>query len=153
MDAISAVMLAKTGDMSGFNYIYENTFNEESKLEDEVSVLSLGLLPEGMKPCAVYSLPIGFTYLLYDISETSDQVEVQTFCGVYLWEAAAYADIRGWSMIKSLQSGLALKNEAFRIINLSDNREFIQSAFLSGTGGRYKEELEGKFIISERKSV
>ena len=146
--------ISKNGEQIFYDVnAYENTFKEESKLEDEVSVLSLGLLPEGMKPCAVYSLPIGFTYLLYDISETSDQVKVQTFCGVYLWEAAAYADIRGWSMIKSLQSGLALKNEAFRIINLSDNREFIQSAFLSGTGGRYKEELEGKFIISERKSV
>ena len=119
----------------------------------EVSVVSLPLLPEGMRPCAVYSLPIGMTYLLYDEADSSEQVEVETFCGVFLWPDAAYADIRGWSVIKSIQSGLALKNEAFRIINLSDNREFIQSVFLRGTGSRYKELLEGKFVINERKSV
>ena len=57
------------------------------------------------------------------------------------------------SMIKSLQAGLTLKNEVFRMLNLSDNREYIQSAFLTGTGSRYKEELEGKFVIYERKCV
>ena len=133
--------------------VYENAFTADSKIEDEVSVVSLPLLPEGMRPCAVYSLPIGMTYLLYDEADSSEQVEVETFCGVFLWPDAAYADIRGWSVIKSIQSGLALKNEAFRIINLSDNREFIQSAFLRGTGSRYKELLEGKFVINERKSV
>jgi hypothetical protein len=132
---------------------YENTFLVDKKLEDEISVVSIPLLPEGLRPCAVYSLPMGLDYLLYDIAESADQVEVQTFCGVFLWKDASYADIRGWSVIKSTQSGLALKNEAFRIINLSDNREYVQSAFLTGTGSRYKEELEGKFVINERKSV
>ena len=127
--------------------MYENTFTEESQTTDVVSKLSVRLLPEGIKPCAVYSLPIGLDYLLYDVAESSDQVEVQTFCGTFLWQNASYADIRGWSVIKNLQSGLALKNEAFRIINLGGNREYIQSAFLSGTGSRYKEELEGKFVI------
>ncbi len=133
--------------------LYENTFTADSKIEDVVSVISVGLLPEGIKPCAVYSLPIGLTYLLYDIAESTDQVEVKTFCGTFLWPDASYADIRGWSVIKGLQSGLTLKNEAFRIINLTDNREFVQSAFLTGTGSRYKGELEGKFVINKRKSV
>ena len=132
---------------------YENTFSKDSKLEDEVSPLSMVLLPEGMKPCAVYRLPMGLDFLLYDIAQTTDKVEVQTFCGVFLWQDASYADIRGWSLIKSLDSGLSLRNEAFRYINLSDNREFIQTAFLTGTGSRYKEELEGKFVIGERKSI
>ena len=132
---------------------YENTFSKDSKLEDEVSPLSMVLLPEGMKPCAVYRLPMGLDFLLYDIAQTTDKVEVQTFCGVFLWQDASYADIRGWSLIKSLDSGLSLRNEAFRYINLSDNREMIQTAFLTGTGSRYKEELEGKFVISERKSI
>jgi hypothetical protein len=80
-------------------------------------------------------------------------VEVETYCGVFLWQDAACADMRGWSVIKSLQSGLALKNEAFRILNLTDKKDYVQSAFLTGTGSRYKKELEGKFVISERKSV
>lgn len=133
--------------------LYENTFTADSKIEDVVSVVSLGLLPENIRPCAAYSLPIGLTYLLYDIAESDEQVDVKTFCGTFLWPDANYADIRGWSVIKSLQQGLTLKNEAFRIINLTDNREFVQSSFLTGTGSRYKEILEGKYIISERKSV
>lgn len=133
--------------------VYENTFSKDARIEDVISQLSVGLLPEGMKPCAVYSLPMGFDFLLYDIAESSDKVEVQTFCGVFLWQGASYADVRGWSVIKSLESGLSLRNEAFRYINLSDNREFIQTAFLTGTGSRYKEKLEGKYVISERKSI
>lgn len=133
--------------------VYENSFTADMKLGDVVSVPSAELLPEDMKPCAVYRLPIGLDYLLYDVAETADQVEVETFCGVYLWQDASFADIRGWSVIKSQQSGLALKNEAFRILNLSDNMEKIQSTFLAGTGSRYKNELEGKFVISERKGV
>ena len=132
---------------------YDNTFTDTSRLEDVVPVLSAWLLPEGMRPCAVYSLPMGLTYLLYDVAESADQVEVQTFCGVFLWQDASYADIRGWSEIKSLKSGFTLKNEAFRLINLSDNREYVQSSFLTGTGSRYKEELEGRYVILERKSV
>ena len=132
---------------------YDNTFTEESKIEDHVSVLSKWILPERLKPCAVYELPMGLTYLLYDIADSSDEVEVKTFCGVFLWQDASYADIRGWSEIKSLKSGLILKNEAFRFINLSDNKEYVQSTFLTGTGSRYIEELEGKYIICERKSV
>ncbi len=130
---------------------YENTFTSENEVEDVVSVISKRLIPEGMKPCAVYRLPFGLTYLLYDINESSEEVEVETFCGVFLWQEASCADIRGWSVIKSLQSGLALKNEAFRILNISDNREFIQSTFLSGTGSRYKEELEGKIVLNSIK--
>ena len=133
--------------------LYENTFTADSKLEDVVSVVTKELLPEDLRPCAVYSLPIGLTYLLYDVAETADDVDVQTFCGAFLWQDAAYSDIRGWSMIKSQQSGLTLKNEAFRILNLTDNRGFIQNSFLAGTGSKYKEELEGKFVINERKSV
>ena len=48
-----------------------------------------------------------------------------------------------------IESGLTIKNEAFRLLNISDNKEFIQTAFLEGTGSRYKEELEGKFVISK----
>ena len=125
---------------------YENTFTEESKLEDEISVISAGLLPEGMRPCAVYSLPMGLDYLLYDVAESTDEVEVKTFCGVYLWQEASFADIRGWSVIKSIGTGLALKNEAFRLLRMSDNRGTIQSSFLTGTTGRYKEELEGRYV-------
>ena len=88
-------------------------------------------------------------YILYDIEEASDAVEVETFCGVFLWSDAACADISGWTMIKSIESGLTIKNEAFRLLNISDNKEFIQTAFLEGTGSRYKEELEGKFVISK----
>ena len=44
----------------------------------------------------------------------------------------------------------ALRNEAFKIIKMTDNREYIQISFLSGTGSRYKKELEGKYVISER---
>ena len=126
---------------------YENTFNDESRLEDEVSKLLVGLLPEKLMPCAVYRLPFGLDYLLYDMTDSSDQVEVRTFCGVFLWRDASCADIRGWSTIKSLEAGLTLKNEAFRLCNISDNREYIQTAFLTGTGSRYKEELEGKFVL------
>ncbi len=133
--------------------IYENLFTADSKLEDEVPASLTGLLPEGMRPSTIYSLPMGLKYLLYDELDSSDSVEVQTFCGVFLWQEAYCADIRGWSMIKSLQAGLTLKNEVFRMLNLSDNREYIQSAFLTGTGSRYKEELEGKFVIYERKCV
>ena len=133
--------------------IYENVFAEGTNIKDLVSVLSVGLLPENIKPCAVYNMPFGLKYILYDVAESTDQVEVQTFCGLFLWEDAHYADIRGWSVIKSLKSGLAIKNEAFRIINLSDGKDLIQSAFLSGTGSRYKEELEGKYVINEGKSV
>ena len=132
---------------------YENTFTAESKIEDTVSLLSLSLLPEGIRPTACYRLPMGLDYILYDMADSADQVEVETFCGVFLWQDAACADMRGWSVIKSLQSGLALKNEAFRILNLTDQKDYVQSAFLTGTGSRYKKELEGKFVISERKSV
>ncbi len=126
---------------------YENTFTAENEVEDVVSATSKWLIPKDMKPWAVYRLPFGLTYLLYDINDSSQEVEVETFCGVFLWQEASCADIRGWSVIKSLQSGLALKNEAFRILNLSDNRGYIQSTFLSGTGSRYKEELEGKIVF------
>lgn len=128
---------------------YENTFDAESSLSDEVSVLLMGLLPDGLRPCAVYNMPFGMKYILYDIEESSDAVEVETFCGVFLWPDAACADISGWTMIKSIESGLTIKNEAFRLLNISDNKEFIQTAFLEGTGSRYKEELEGKFVISK----
>ena len=126
---------------------YENTFTSESNIDDLISGFSLSLLPDEKSPCAIYELPFGLIYLLYDISESSDQVEVQNFCGVFLWQDAKCADIRGWSIIKSLQSGLMLKNEVFRIINQTDNREFVQSAFLAGTGSRYIEELEGKYVV------
>lgn len=132
---------------------YANTFKEEDKLEDCLSVSSLKLLPEGIKPCAVYSLPMGLDYILYDSVFNEEDVEVETFCGAFLWQQASLADLRGWSVIKSEKLGIALKNEAFWIINLTDNREFIQSSFLRGTGSRYKEELEGKYIIKDRKSV
>lgn len=132
---------------------YDNSFKEDSKLEDAVSPAAVDLLPEERRPSAVYKLPMGLTYLLYDQTEVAEQVEVQTFCGVFLWPDAACADIRGWTVIKSLQTGLALKNEAFRLLNLSDNREYVQSAFLAGTGSRYKKELEGKYVINDRKCV
>ena len=119
----------------------------ERRLYSADSATSKWLIPKDMKPWAVYRLPFGLTYLLYDINDSSQEVEVETFCGVFLWQEASCADIRGWSVIKSLQSGLALKNEAFRILNLSDNRGYIQSTFLSGTGSRYKEELEGKIVF------
>ena len=132
---------------------YDNSFKEDSKLEDAVSPAAVDLLPEERRPSAVYKLPMGLTYLLYDQTEVAEQVEVQTFCGVFLWPDAACADIRGWTVIKSLQTGLALKNEAFRLLNLSDNREYVQSAFLAGTGSRYKKELEGKYVINDRKCM
>ncbi|HBZ03455.1 MAG TPA: hypothetical protein DEO83_06555 [Lachnospiraceae bacterium] len=127
---------------------YENTFSEDSNLEDNLSVLHLGLLPRDLKPCAMYKLPMGLTFIMYDAVEANEHVEVQTFCGAFLWQEASCADLRGWTVIKSLQSGLSLKNEAFRILNLSDNKEKIQTSFFTGTGSRYKEELEGKYIIS-----
>lgn len=127
---------------------YENTFSEDSNLEDNLSVLHLGLLPRDLKPCAMYKLPMGLTFIMYDSVEANEHVEVQTFCGAFLWQEASCADLRGWTVIKSLQSGLSLKNEAFRILNLSDNKEKIQTSFFTGAGSRYKEELEGKYIIS-----
>ena len=130
--------------------IYENSFSKESRIEDLVSGISLEFLPANLSPCAVYSLPMGLKYILYDVYEAADQVDVKTFCGVFLWQDANCADIRGWSVIKSLQSGHALRNEAFKIIKMTDNREYIQISFLSGTGSRYKKELEGKYVISER---
>ena len=130
---------------------YENSFAEGKNIKDFVSETSFELLPEDMVPCAVYVLPMGLTYVLYDEEETSDQVEVKTFCGVFLWPEAFSADIRGWSMIRSIQSGLSLKSEAFRLMNQSDNRQIIQTALLTGTGSRYKKELEGKFVINTRK--
>ena len=104
---------------------YDNSFKEDSKLEDAVSPAAVDLLPEERRPSAVYKLPMGLTYLLYDQTEVADQVEVQTFCGVFLWPDAACADIR----------------------------EYVQSAFLAGTGSRYKKELEGKYVINDRKCV
>ena len=132
--------------------IYENEFSEESNIEEMVSVLSRELLPEGLRPCAVYSLPMGLDFLLYDIEDSTEQMEIKSFCGVFLWQAFPCADIRGWTIIKSLKSGLMLKNEAFRLIKMIGNREYIQTAFLAGTGSRYKKELEGKFVIKMRKS-
>ena len=102
-------------------------------------------------PCARYSLPFGMDYILYSENDETDQLEINTCCGAFLWEDAAYSDIRGWSVIKSKQSGLALKNEEFRVVNISDKRGMIQSAFLSGTGSRYQKELEGKYVINGSK--
>lgn len=130
---------------------YENAFEEGKELKDFVSATSIELLPEDMKPCAVYVLPLGLTYILYDEEDTSDEVEVKTFCGVFLWENGSCADIRGWSMIKSVQTGLSIKSETFRMMNQSDNRQIIQTSLLTGTGSRYKKELEGKFVINTRK--
>lgn len=102
-------------------------------------------------PCARYSLPFGVEYILYNENDMTDQLEITSCCGAFLWEDAAYADIRGWSVIKSKQSGLALKNEEFRIVNLSDKKGMVQSAFLLGTGSRYKKELQGKYVINGSK--
>lgn len=107
--------------------------------------------PEAV-PCAIYSLPFGMDYILYNENDINEQVDVRIYSCAYLWWDAAYADVRGWSVIKSQMTGLSLKNEEFRIINLSNKRGLVQNTFLSGTGSRYKQELEGKYVINGRKS-
>ena len=144
--------------------LYANPLNEDNApMSEEASndsfLIQQWLEVTGLKahfpeavPCAIYSLPFGMDYILYNENDINEQVDVKIYSCAYLWRDAAYADVRGWSEIKSQQTGLTLKNEEFRIINLSNKRGLVQNTFLSGTGSRYTQDLEGKYVINGRKS-
>ena len=135
--------------------IYLDTVTHENLVSNkrDTADLQLLLLPDRENIKAVYELPMGIAYYLYEKTEEKNGLTSTFSRNVCLMAQGEFAEIRGSMLLENKTANLTLRADGIFARNIITPGQLLQTYFAAGegmTGGEYKRKLEDQYFLTRR---